>query len=285
MEEIEKRLELVESRVSLAEREFQNSWAHGTRSEYEDRFKDQVINRIIARVWFVIAGLIAAFGLAIAIYLDLALEKKVIAATENNVVKLTTIINRKISTIQQNESKRINDIIDGFDWRQSHDFGYIYRNLAKLFWDDKTISEEAKSRWISQVLKLATEKLKKANKKNEIKGETLWELGNLAYKLPLKYHLDSGDPEIAASYYTKAISLYKQEQISKGWRGGAYEDLSKAQSALSNLHKGTEKGRNYNSQSIDSKRLALRDYEELVSKDVNWVGRSIINLKRELKLE
>jgi len=285
MSELEERLSSMESRISVTERDFLNSWASGTRSEYEERFKSQIINEIATKIWVVLAAIIAVFGVAFSVYLNLTIDQRISAESKIIHDKLNLSINKEITEIQDNESERINELIDNFNWRQSHDFGFIYRNMAQIFWNDKTITIDSKKTWIRQVLALAIEKLEKANTKKNIKGETLWELGKLTYDLPLRYQLGTENPELAEKYYQRAISLYDKEQITKGWRGGAYEDLAKVQIALSKLHKGTARENEYLEKSKRSKKLALRDYEELVSKEHSWVNSSIIRIREELNIK
>ncbi len=62
MSKYEERLKKLESRVSTVEREFDNSWASGSRSEYEHRFKSQVISQLTAKIWLILSGMGAAFG-------------------------------------------------------------------------------------------------------------------------------------------------------------------------------------------------------------------------------
>ncbi len=275
MSEIEERLCIAESKISTVEREFNNSWAYGSRSEYEERFKHEIVNKLSAKIFLFLTALIATFGTALFIYIGITVESKVIAK-----------VDEKIKIVKVEESERVNKIIAGvtanFDWRQSHDFGYVYRNLAKVFWEDKTIKDKNKKRWISQVLKLAIEKLEKAEKKDAVRGSTYWELGNLAYILPVKYHTDTENSALAESYFEKAIRLYDQAEIEEGWRGGAYEDLARVQVSISLLHKGTNKGVSYEKRAICSKQLALRDYKELVKKYLHWRNASIIRLENEL---
>ncbi len=271
MSEIEERLCIAESKISTVEREFNNSWAYGSRSEYEERFKHEIVNQLSVKIFVFLAGVIATFGTALFIYIGVTVESKVIAK-----------VDEKIKIVKLEESERVNEIIANFDWRQSHDFGYVYRNLAKTFWEDKTIDNKNKKRWISQVLKLATEKLEKAEKKDAVRGATYWELGNLAYILPVKYHTDTENSALAESYFEKAIRLYEQAEIEDGWRGGAYEDLARVQVSISLLHKGTNKGVSYEKMAIRSKQLALRDYKELVKKSLHWRNASIIRLENEL---
>ena len=269
---IEERLSKVEAKVSTVEREFNNSWAFGSRSEYEERFKNQIVNQLLTKIWVFLAGIIAISGTAFFIYIGIAIEAKV----DSNV-------DEKIEIVKQAESERVSKLIANFDWRQSHDFGYVYRNLAKVFWDDHSIDSEDKKRWISQVLKLASEKLRKAEKKDAVKGATFWELGNLAYTLPVKYDTDTEDAVLAETYFEKAIELYEQPEIEEGWRGGAYEDLARVQEFLSVLHKGTNKGKAYAEKAISSKRIALRDYKELVKKSLYWRNESILRLENDLE--
>lgn len=272
MSEIEERLNDLDSKLSTVDREFHNSWASGSRSEYEERFRTHIVNRISARFWLFFSGSIAVLGTAIFLYIGNAIETKV-----------NIKVNEKIAIEREKESSRLEAIIAEFDWRQSHDFGYVYRNLAKVFWEDKTIDPEHKKRWISQVLYLATEKLEKAEEKKSSKGATYWELGNLAYILPLKYQTGTEDPHKAEIYFENSVSLYTKSEVSKGWRGGAYEDLAIVQMALAKLHEGNAKEVEYRTKSKVSKQLALRDYKELVSKSLSWRNASIIRLENEIK--
>ncbi len=271
MTEIEDRLSKAESKIATIEREYNNSWAYGSRSEYEERFKHQIVNQLSAKILIFLAGVISAFGAAVIFYIGITVESKV-----------NLKVDEKIEIVQQAEGDRVNKIIANFDWRQSHDFGYVYRNLAKVFWEDKTIDDKNKKRWIAQVLKLASEKLFKAEKKDAVRGSTYWELGNLAYTLPVKYSTETEDSALAEKYFEKAVALYEQSEIEEGWRGGAYEDLANVQIAISLLHKGTEKGRSYEKKTVSSKKLALRDYKELVKKSLHWRNSSIIRLENEL---
>jgi len=271
MSDIEERLNSVEAKVSAVEREFLNSWAFGSRSEYEERFKNQVVNRLSVKIWMFLAGVIATLGAAFFFYITVTIESIV-----------DSKIDAKIAIVAKAENERVNNIIANFDWRQSHDFGYVYRNLAKVFWEDKSIDNKDKKRWISQVLKLAIEKLEKAEKKDAVRGATFWELGNLAYILPVKYSTGTEDPALAEKYFEKAIDLYEKSEIEEGWRGGAYEDLAKVQEFISGMHKGTEKGKAYAEKALSSKRLALRDYKELVKKSLSWRNKSIMRLEDEL---
>lgn len=273
MHEIEERLSKAESKIATVEREFNNSWAYGSRSEYEDRFKHQIVNQLSAKILIFLAGVISAFGAAALVYIGITIESKV-----------NSKVDEKIEIVQQAEGDRVNKIIANFDWRQSHDFGYVYRNLATVFWEDKTIDDENKKRWIAQVLKLASEKLLKAEKKDAVRGATYWELGNLAYTLPVKYNTDTEDSVLAEAYFEKAVALYKQSEVEEGWRGGAYEDLAEVQGAISFLHQGTQKGLTYEKKAISSKKLALRDYKELVKKSLHWRNASIIRLENELRI-
>ncbi len=184
--------------------------------------------------------------------------------------------------MQKTESERVGKIIANFDWKKSHEFGSVYRGLAEVFWEDKTINDEDKKRWISIVLKKASKKLKKAEEREAVRGSTYWELGNLAYNLPVKYKTGTEDPEKAIEYFKKAINLYKKSEIEDGWRGGAYEHLATTQLALVNLYKGTEKEKIYLEKAYDSKLLALRDYKEFVKGEHSWLGKSILRLENEL---
>jgi len=271
MSDIEDRISKAESKIAMIEREFNNSWAYGSRSEYEERFKQQIANQLSAKSLIWIATGVSTIGAAAFFYIGIIVESKV-----------NSKVDEKIEIVQKNEENRINKIMDSFDWRQSHDFGYVYRNLAQVFWEDKSIDDEDKKRWIAQLLKLASEKLLKAKEKGAVRGATYWELGNLAYTLPVKYDTNTKDSSLAEKYFKKAVELYEPSEIEKGWRGGAYEDLAKVQVALSLLHKGTNKGLSYKEKAVSSKKRALHDYKEIVDKSLPWLNESISRLEKEL---
>ncbi len=96
---------------------------------------------------------------------------------------------RYYEDIKVSAIKRIEEKFEEFEWRQYHDFGYVYRTMADIFWTDPKISNEDKKEWIKRVLHLAELKLTKAAGKKGVKGETYWELGHITYTLPVKYKL------------------------------------------------------------------------------------------------
>ncbi len=306
---VEKSVRDIDCRLSRLEQEYRDYWAHRTGPEYEKKLQTRILTLVISRVWKLIGSVVLLFGFALYTYVVAIMNSKVDEISDEKYTKLSTRlterndllvkyneilkkeITKKVSGFEgrldefkKNDEKRIRKIFEHFNWEQVHGFGYVYRSMAELVSKDETIDKDKKKWLVTAMLGIAESELKKATRKEGVQGSTFWELGCLSYKIPLKCGLPAY-PNKAIGYYKRAIELYSEVEIMKGWRGGAYEDLADAQLAYANgMASHTAQSIKYRKNAIKNKKLALNDYRKYVSSEKNsWVAESIENLMEEIE--